>query len=104
VTTDHAARADEVRALSDLPAADRLASSPLADVLLWGLSRGHSDPVLGVLHNVRLDLELLTECVHVNRDVLEAGLIAAAGRLDTAVELLRRLHRAGETAAKEGAP
>jgi hypothetical protein len=88
MTTDYAARADEVRALSDLPAADRLVSSPLADVLLWGLSHGHSDPVLGVLRNVPLDLELLT----------------AARRLDTVVELLRRLHRAHEAAAKEGAP
>jgi hypothetical protein len=103
VTTDHAARADEVRALFNLPALDRLVSAPLVEVLLWGLSRAdHTDPVLGVLRAVRLDMELLTECVHVNSDVLEAGLIATARRLDTAVELLRRLHRAGETAAEEG--
>jgi hypothetical protein len=102
---DDVARAGEIRALSSLPALGRLVSAPLVDVLLWGLSRAdHADPVLGVLRAVRLDMELLTECVHVNADVMEAGLHAAARRLDVAIELLRRLHRGGEAAAKDGAP
>jgi hypothetical protein len=98
MTTDYAALAGEVRALSDLPAGDRIVSAPLANVLLWGLSGGHADPILGVLRTVRLDMELLIECVHVNSDTMEAGLVTTARRLDVAIELLRRLHRADEAA------
>jgi hypothetical protein len=58
-----AARADEVRALSIVPARNRLPAAPLADVLLWGLSRGHPDPVIGVLRTVRLDLDVLAACI-----------------------------------------
>src|SRR5262249_55827200 len=104
--SDDAARADEVQALSNLPALGRLVSAPLVDVLLWGLCRAdYTDPVLGMLGAVRLDMELLTECVHVDADVMAAGLHAAARRLDVAIELLRRLHRgADEARAKDGAP
>jgi hypothetical protein len=88
-----AARADEVRALSIVPARNRLPAAPLADVLLWGLFRDSTDPVMGVLRTVRLDLDVLAACIDVDRDTLEAGIEATARRVDVAVELLRRLHR-----------
>ncbi len=95
------AHADEVHALRCPRAPQNLPTVPLAGVLLWGLCRvDQTDPVIGVLRAVRLDLEILTTgCTHVDCDTLEAGLVATTRRLDAGIEMLRRLHRAGEERA-----
>src|SRR5262249_2635747 len=61
----NAARAEEVRALRAVPNRLQLASAPLADVLLWGLSRETTGPVpvMPVLRAVRLELEILSDCI-----------------------------------------
>ena len=89
------ARAEEVRALRAVPDRLRLASAPLADLLLWGLSRENTGPVpvVPVLRAVRLELEVLSECIGADLQphVFQDTLTGITRRLDVAIELLRRL-------------
>jgi hypothetical protein len=75
---DYAARAAEIRALRDVPARERLATAPLADILLWGVSRGHPDPVLGVLGAVRVDLDIIAAAAEVDYLTRDAALAAGS--------------------------
>jgi hypothetical protein len=102
---DHAARAAEVRALSNVSVADKLDEAALSDVLLYGLSNGDPDPVLGILGGVRVELHVLAGyAAHpdVDRERLEEGIQLAGYRLDVALELLHRLRRPAWAQGKEG--
>jgi len=98
------AAAAAVRGLSRPDMAERLEAYPIADVLLWGLSEGGSDPVIGILGAAREIVYVVAGYVDLrDAEVCTAKpAIETVGRMvDVALELLRRVRRAER---KDGAP